>query len=216
MNYILLGPPGSGKGTQAKNLAQKLNITYFGAGDLMRQASIKKTPLGKKFQAIWDKKDGSLFPEELVSQFVAEKIKEIPKNTEIIFDGYPRTIKQAQDIEKMLPEGQFTVININVSAESLIDRMSTRRVCDKCGKIFFQAEKMGIGQCDVCGGQLIRRQDDDPEVVKKRIDVYNEETRPLIGYYRRKGILLEIDGEPPIEQVEKQIWEKVNERRNSN
>lgn len=210
MNYIFLGPPGSGKGTQAKKLAEKLDLYYFGTGDLMREAAEQKTSLGLKFQEIWNKKDGSLIPDELVTQFIDEKVRLVSENQGIVLDGYPRTLAQAQDLEKLLPDKKFIVININVGDEDLIKRMSTRRICSKCDKVFFQPELTGQTKCDVCSGNLIQRQDDQPEVLRKRIMVYNQETEPLINYYQEKNILINIDGEPSIDQVQTEIWEKVN------
>lgn len=216
MNYIFLGPPGSGKGTQAKKLAEKLHLYLFGIGDLMREEADQKTSLGLEFQSVWDKKDGSLVSDDLTAEFILKKINEIPKDMQIVFDGYPRRLVQAQDLEKIISSNQLTVIYINASDESLLKRIDTRRICDKCDKVFFQAEKHGLDNCDKCGGNLIRRQEDDPEVIKKRIQVYNEETKPLIDYYRSKSIFIDIDGEPSIDHVEKEIWEKINERRHSN
>jgi len=212
VNYIILGPPGSGKGTQAKKLAEKLGLFYFGTGDLMRKEAEKGTPLGKEFQAVWDKGQGELVSEELTDGFFEEKIRENLEKS-IVFDGFPRTLSQVRNLEKIYGKlsTKFKVLNIEVSSGDLIQRMQTRRVCSKCGKIFFRPLESGIRQCDVCGGELTQRQEDTPETIKKRIEVYNKETQPVIDYYKEKGILINIDGAPAISAVEKEIWEKVNE-----
>lgn len=203
-NIIILGPPGSGKGTQAKILAEKLGYFYFGTGDLMRQEAQKNTPLGKKFKAVWDRGQGELIAEELVQEFVGKKIKELNQTDKIVFDGYPRTIKQAEHLEKVLGKSDFKVLNIEVPADDLIERMSTRRICESCGKIFPKAQE-SLEKCDSCEGKLIRREEDAPEVLRKRIEVYEEQTKPLIEYYEKKGQLKTIDGRPSIEEVDQSI-----------
>lgn len=207
MNYIFLGPPGSGKGTQAKNLASEKNLFLFGAGDLLREEAERGTEFGKKFKAVWDRGKGELVDPELINEFLGSKIKEIGLDKGFVFDGYPRSIVQSKFIEKVFENtsAKFKVINIYVSAEKLIERMKTRRVCEKCSKVFFKPEENGIRNCDVCGGGLIRRQEDAPEVIRERIKVYDTETKPLVSYYKEKGILVDIDGEPPIDEV----WEEI-------
>ncbi len=211
VNYIILGPPGSGKGTQAKKLAEKLGAFYFGAGDLMREEAKKGTEFGEIFQEVWDQGQGGLVPPQTVKDFVESKLRGMDLKKQIIFDGFPRTLEQAEILDKYFKIENLFVINIDVSKKSLIQRATTRRVCEKCGKIFFRADFNGINQCDVCGGNLVQRQEDTEEIVEKRIEVYEQETKPLIGYYKEKNILVNIDGEPPIDAVEKKIWEKVNE-----
>lgn len=207
-NYIFLGPPGSGKGTQAKLLAEKLGAFYFGAGDLMRKEAKSGTEYGKKFQAIWDEGKGLLVPEEISDGFLENKLKEI-QGKQVIFDGYPRTMEQAQMLEKYFPSENIIVINISLDDEALVLRATTRRVCEKCGKIFLHADLSGITLCDVCGGNLVQRQEDTEEIVKKRIEVYNNETKPLIDHFENEGILINIDGEPPIEDVTAEINQKL-------
>lgn len=205
-NIIILGPPGSGKGTQAKRLAEKLNLTYFGTGDLIREEIAKKTETGKIFESFLSK--GELVPDDLINQLIRDKIHGY-KDGPMVFDGFPRTMDQVRILEDVWSGEEFTVLNIQVSAESLIKRMEKRRICAKCDKIFIVTDPEKQTTCDVCGGKLIRRTDDNPEVLKERIKVYEKQTAPLIDYYSQKGILENINGEPPIEVVEADIWEKV-------
>lgn len=206
--YIILGAPGSGKGTQAKRLAQKLGLIYFGTGDLMREEAKKATPLGLEFKKVWDEGKGGLVSEELVQKFIGEKIKEINESDGIVFDGYPRTIAQAEHLGRIFKEKgihDLQVINLVVKADSLIQRTQKRRICASCNKIFRDALAEGLTKCDECGGQLIQREEDMPEVLSKRIDVYEKQTTPLIDYYQKTGKLINIDGEPPIDEV----WEEI-------
>lgn len=212
-NIILMGPPGSGKGTQAKNLAQHLGYFYFGTGDLMREEAKNGTEYGRIFQKIWDQGKGELVPDEIVEKFVEQKFSQIDFNDGVVFDGYPRTLKQAEQLQRKFKEKNqdFVVIDIEVSHQSLIERMATRKVCENCGQIFFQADQNGIKDCNRCHGEIYRRQEDEPAVVQKRLDVYDCQTKPLIDYFARIGKLINIDGELSIGQVEKNILAKLHE-----
>lgn len=210
-NIIILGPPGSGKGTQAKKLAQELGLIYFGTGDLMREEAEKNTPIGQEFKKVWERGQGELVKENLVQQFVGQKIEEINISKGIVFDGYPRTVPQAKHLEEILSKegvGDIKVLNLKVSVWSLVKRMQTRRICEKCDKIFQNPNANGKTFCDVCGGSLIQRAEDKPEVLTKRIEVYEKQTAPLVEYYGKQGKLINIDGEPPI----KKVWEEIEEK----
>lgn len=209
-NLIILGPPGSGKGTQAKILAEKFNFLYFGTGELMREEARKGTLLGQKFQAVWDRGQGELVSDDLVEALVSEKLKEIDLNQGVIFDGYPRTLKQAKDLKNLI------VLNIQVPKDELLERLASRRICEHCGQIFFQAEQNGLKICDQCGGALLQRQEDKPETMLKRIEVYENQTKPLIDYFKNYGTLINIDGRPAIAIVTQEIEEKLQKILNEN
>lgn len=213
-NIIIFGPPGSGKGTQAQILAKKLGFFYFGTGDLMRQEAARGTALGKKFQAVWDRGKGELVSEDLVAELVKTQLAQIPKDKGVVFDGFPRTLHQAQILAQILGErgGTTKVLNLNVSRSSLLDRATTRRVCAECGQIYLTAQKRGNSHCKDCDAKLIQRQEDTPEVVQKRLEVYEEQTKPVLDFYRDKGELTNIDGEPPIEEVTREIDEVLKQQ----
>lgn len=213
-NIILMGPPGSGKGTQAKNLSEHFGYSYFGTGDLMREEAKSNSEYGKIFQSIWDKGKGELIPDNIVEKFVEEKFADLDFGHGVIFDGFPRTLDQAKHLEKKLAQKNedFLVFDIEVSTQSLIERMATRKVCTVCKKIFFRADLTGITQCDKCFGTLHRRQEDEPEVVKKRLEIYETQTKPLIDFFASEGKLITIDGEPEIDEVEKEIIKKINDQ----
>lgn len=210
-SYIFLGPPASGKGTQAKDLAHLLGLVYFGTGDLMREEAKKQTQYGKIFTNVWDQGRGSLVDDDITLDFVKSKVEEMGTDKGFVFDGFPRTLKQAQFLDQIL-DHHLTVFNIDVSEETIVSRSSTRKVCENCGKIFFKPP-ITKKSCEVCGSELIHRQEDTPEIVKKRLDIYNELTQPLIDYYKQKDMLISIDGEPNIGEVKEEIMAKINDQR---
>jgi len=201
---IMLGFPASGKGTQAKILAKRIGYEYFGTGDLLRSEVEKGSDLGKKFARLMEA--GELVPDDLTDPLVKDRLSDL-KNSGIILDGYPRNLNQAKVLKEVFPDENFFVLNIEVSPKSLLKRMQMRRICEDCGKIFTLSNDQEAN-CDSCGGKLIQRADDSQEVLTKRIETYNNLTKPIIGYYSEKGILKNINGEPPIEDVTKEI-EKV-------
>lgn len=197
MKIIMLGAPGAGKGTQAKMIAAKYNVPHISTGDIFR-ANIKNgTELGAKAKEFMDK--GLLVPDELVVDLVIDRFKEEDCKDGYILDGFPRTIPQAEALDKALAaigENVDYAINVEVPDENIIRRMSGRRACVGCGATYhvvYNPTKVE-NVCDACGAELILRDDDKPETVKKRLDVYHEQTQPLIEYYTKKGIIAEVDG----------------------
>jgi len=198
---IIFGPPGSGKGTQAAKIAKEYGLSYFGTGDLIREEAAKETEFGKKFQEILNDSQGRLVPDELVEQFIGERIKNLDFNKGVIFDGYPRTINQANSLKSILGGIKPLVLILKVDTSAIIERILSRRICENCEKIFENPAKMGIIKCDACGGKLIQRGDDNADTISKRIDIYENETAPLVDFYQKEGKIIEINGNPSIEEV---------------
>ena len=210
MNIILLGAPGAGKGTQAKRIAEKFNIPHVSTGDIFR-ANIKNgTALGKEAKEYMDQ--GKLVPDELTVRILLDRVAQEDCKNGYVLDGFPRTIPQAEVLDSELAKlgtGVDYAINVEVPDDNIIGRMSGRRACLKCGATyhlsFLPSKKEGI--CDNCGSELVLRDDDKPETVKKRLDVYHEQTQPLIDFYNNKGVLKEVDGTVAPDDVFKAIEE---------
>ena len=204
MKIIMLGAPGAGKGTQAKKIAAKYGIPHISTGDIFR-ANIKNgTELGKKAKTYMDQ--GLLVPDELVVDLVVDRVNQDDCENGYVLDGFPRTIPQAEALtealEKMGQKVDFA-IDVNVPDENIVKRMGGRRACVTCGAtyhmVYAPTKKEGI--CDTCGGELILRDDDKPETVQKRLNVYHDQTQPLIDYYTSQGILRTVDGTVDIDDV---------------
>lgn len=210
MKIIMLGAPGAGKGTQAKKIAAKYGIPHISTGDIFR-ANIKNgTELGKKAKTYMDQ--GLLVPDELVVDLVVDRVNQDDCTNGYVLDGFPRTIPQAEALtealEKMGQKVDFA-IDVNVPDENIVKRMGGRRACVTCGAtyhmVYAPTKKEGI--CDTCGGELILRDDDKPETVQKRLNVYHDQTQPLIDYYTNQGILRTVDGTVDIDDVFRAITE---------
>jgi adenylate kinase len=204
----MLGAPGAGKGTHALLLSKEYNIPQISTGDILRSHIKNETDLGKEAKNYMDK--GLLVPDELVVEIVKSRIQEDDCKEGFILDGFPRTIPQAQALDKALEElgiGLDNVVNIDVSDEVIIKRMAGRRVCPKCGASYHVEHKKPIKDdiCDECESELILREDDKEETVRKRLQVYEEQTKPLIDYYEKRGILLTIEGTGSVEEIGKKI-----------
>lgn len=204
MKIIMLGAPGAGKGTQAKKIADKYSIPHISTGDIFR-ANIKNgTELGKKAKTYMDQ--GLLVPDELVVDLVVDRLKQEDCENGCVLDGFPRTIPQAEALDKALEAAGQSVdyaINVEVPDENIVNRMSGRRACVGCGATYHivYAPTKVENICDACQGELILRDDDKPETVQKRLNVYHEQTQPLIDYYTKKNILVEVDGTVDIDDV---------------
>ncbi len=208
MNIIFLGPPGAGKGTQAKVLVEKYGIPQISTGDMLREHVKKGTELGKKAKEYMDK--GQLVPDEIILSMVKERLSQPDAQKGFILDGFPRTVAQAEALDKMLEEmGRKIeyVLALIVPDDELVERLTGRRTCKNCGMMYhikFKPPKVE-GKCDVCGGELYQRPDDNEETVRNRLKVYHESTAPLIEYYKKKGVLFEIDGTKSIEEITQEI-----------
>ena len=214
MKIIMLGAPGAGKGTQAKKIAEKYQIPHISTGDIFR-ANIKNgTELGKKAKTYMDQ--GLLVPDELVVDLVVDRVGQEDCTKGYVLDGFPRTIPQAEALDKALAElGQKMdfAVDVEVPDENIINRMSGRRACVGCGATYhlvYAPTKME-NVCDNCGGELVLRDDDKPETVKKRLGVYHEQTQPLIDYYTNAGILRTVDGTVDINDVFQTIVDILGE-----
>lgn len=204
MKLIMLGAPGAGKGTQAKKIAEKYNIPHISTGDIFR-ANIKNgTELGQKAKTYMDQ--GLLVPDELVVDLVMDRFAQPDCENGYVLDGFPRTIPQAEALDAALEKAGAKIdyaINVEVPDENIVNRMSGRRACVACGATYHLVHipPKTEGVCDTCGKELILRDDDKPETVKKRLGVYHEQTQPLIDYYTKKGALVEVDGTVDMEDV---------------
>lgn len=204
MKIIMLGAPGAGKGTQAKKIADKWQIPHISTGDIFR-ANIKQgTELGKKAKAFIDK--GMLVPDELTIELIIDRLHQADCANGYVLDGYPRTIPQAESLTSILNklgESIDYAVNVDVPDENIVNRMSGRRACLNCGATYHikYAPPVNEGICDRCQNELVLRDDDKPETVLKRLEVYHEQTQPLIDYYEKLGVLRTVDGTQKLEDV---------------
>ncbi len=204
MRLIMLGAPGAGKGTQAAKLAEAYQIPHISTGDIFR-ANIKGgTELGKKAKSYMDQ--GKLVPDELVCDLVADRIKQDDCTKGFILDGFPRTVPQAEALDKTLNEMNLVLdaaVDVDVPDDHIVRRMGGRRACLKCGAtyhiVYNKPSKEGV--CDACGSDLVQRDDDKPETVQTRLQVYHDQTQPLIDYYSKAGVLKSVDGTQDMDVV---------------
>ncbi len=216
MYVMLLGAPGVGKGTQAKLIMDKFRIPQISTGDILRAEVKKMTPLGKEVKAVMDR--GELVSDELILKIIENRLKEPDCQNGFILDGFPRTIPQAEGLDVILQklDNHITlkVIEISVPDEEIIKRLTSRRVCSNCGELYNLLLKPPLddNKCDKCGGELIQRDDDKEETIRKRLEVYRRSTEPLIGYYKQKKNFYRVDGARPVEAVFAEIVRVLSEK----
>jgi adenylate kinase len=213
MKIVMLGAPGAGKGAYASRLNVSLGIPHISTGDMVRNEIKAQTELGKKIKQYSDK--GELVPDEIIIQLLADRLKKADCEKGYILDGFPRTINQAEALGKISKID--VVVNLNVPDQIIVTRLSNRVTCKKCGAIYnlLTLKPKKEGECDNCGGELIQRRDDQPEVIQERLNVYREKTEPLIQYYRKKGLLKDVrcdDLMTPPEVIVEKILKILNKK----
>ncbi|KKP80098.1 MAG: hypothetical protein A2271_00225 [Candidatus Moranbacteria bacterium RIFOXYA12_FULL_35_19] len=205
MNLIILGPQGSGKGTQAEKLSQKFDLEHIDMGKFLREVALLDTPLGKEIHEIINIKK-ELVSDKILQEVIHLKIMGLPREQGIVFDGVPRNINQLEYFETVLKEAGRKIdktVLINLSEKESLERISKRRICEKCKKVFILGKDIQNMEekCNFCGGKIIQRIDDSEEGVKKRLKIFKEETMPIVEYYKKQGKLVEINGDQGIEEV---------------
>lgn len=208
---VFLGPPGSGKGTQAKKLSQELGLMHISTGDILRDAVKNQTDLGKRAKEYMDR--GELVPDNLMIALIEEVM---PKEGGFILDGFPRTVPQALALEEMLRSYKRDVDKVflfDLSEEVVVERLSGRLICSQCGAVYHRKYNppKQEGVCDLCGGKLIQREDDREEVVRRRYRVYKEQTSPLVEFYQKKNKLIRLDASQDIQEVNKRLLEVLRD-----
>ena len=204
MKLILLGAPGAGKGTQAERLCKELNVPTISTGNILRAAIKNGTPTGLKAKSFMDA--GRLVPDDVIIGIITERLAEADCRDGYILDGVPRTIAQAEAMEKAGITFD-AVISIEIADETIMDRMSGRRVCESCGASYHlvAVPPKQEGVCDKCGGKLVQRKDDAPETVKARLEVYHKETEPLKAFYAQRGLLKPVENQPSVAETSQAI-----------
>lgn len=215
MNLILLGPPGAGKGTQAKLISSNFKVPHISTGDIFRANISQNTELGIKAKQYMDK--GLLVPDEVTIDIVKDRLTKDDCKNGFLLDGFPRTVKQAEALDKFLNKNNSKIdasILIDVPKENIFERMTGRRVCSKCGASYhikFNPTKVE-GICDLCGSAVVQRKDDSEETVKERLDVYDKQTQPLVEYYKSQKVLKPVDGAQDINKVFEDIKNALREK----
>lgn len=213
LNLIFLGPPGAGKGTQAQRVVDKYSIPQISTGDLMRAAVSSGSPVGEKLKTYMSA--GALVPDEMVLQILLARIENADCQNGFLLDGFPRTVAQAEELEKALVERNAPlsgVVSIDVPDAVLTGRLTARRICSKCSASYhleFLKPKIE-GVCDKCSGELYQRKDDSEEVIKNRLKIYHDQTAPLVDFYQKKEILFPVDGNKKIDMIFKEICDIID------
>jgi adenylate kinase len=203
MRVVLLGPPGAGKGTQAAKIVEKYGIPHISTGDILREAVKQKTELGQTAQSFMSK--GELVPDSVVIGIVADRFRNPDCANGFLLDGFPRTVAQAKALDEVLEEKSMdleAVISLEVDEDEVVRRLSSRRVCSKCGGIYSTSGgAVAPKQCDSCGGEVITRTDDQPDAIRRRLQVYKAQTEPLVDYYSKSGILKPVPAMGAVDEV---------------
>ena len=205
MNVIFLGPPGAGKGTQAQRICAALNIPQISTGDILRRAMKEETPTGLKAKSYIDA--GQLVPDDVIIDIVKDRLAQADCQNGYILDGFPRTVPQAEALEGIA--NIDAVIELDVADQALIDRLSGRRVCLKCGATYHVKHLNGETKCATCGEELVQRNDDKAETVLNRLTVYHDQTAPLVDFYQKKGLLKVIDGAQDMDTIFQSIMDTL-------
>ncbi|MFP4472292.1 MAG: adenylate kinase [Candidatus Omnitrophota bacterium] len=212
MRLVLLGPPGAGKGTLAALIKKEFGVNHLSTGDLLRAEMKNETPIGQEMKQYVE--SGELVPDEVVTRMIAEKLKTIKLEDGVLFDGYPRTGKQAADLDRILNDLNApldSAVFMEIGLPVIIQRLTGRRICRQCGAVYhvenMPPEKEGV--CDVCGGELYQRPDDNEETIRKRMDVYMSSTEPVIAFYEEQGKLIRVNAEQDAGAVAADLQEKL-------
>jgi adenylate kinase len=201
LNLVVLGKQGAGKGTQSQGLCERYGLAHISTGDILRAAVAAGSPLGLEVKSILDA--GQLVSDELVNKLVEDRLKEPDAERGAVLDGFPRNIGQAQALEQLLgADGIKLCIYVDVANELVMERLSSRRVCQECGTIYKDSDVAAIsGTCEVCGGDVIQRSDDKPEVIAERLATFERDTFPLLSFYESRGLLVKVNGDQPVDKV---------------
>ncbi len=215
VRIVLMGPPGCGKGTQGKMLESRYGIPQLSTGDMLRAAVAAKTPTGLAAKAYMDR--GSLVPDDVIIGIMRDRIAASDCERGYILDGFPRTLAQAEALERMLSEmqqGLLAAINLAVADDEVVRRLSGRRQCRKCGTGFHVEFKKPAreGVCDTCQGELYQRDDDNEKTIRSRLSVYNDQTAPLISYYEKKSLLMQVPGTGSIDEIFERICSLIDRK----
>ena len=208
VRVVLLGPPGAGKGTQTQLLTEQFQACHISTGDILRKAVQDQTPLGKEAASFINQ--GALVPDKLIVDLVGEKLKEKECEVGFVLDGFPRTIAQAESLDTILADRNITldcVLSVQVPRADIVERLAGRRTCKDCKALFhiaFDPPKQ-VGKCNRCGGELFQRDDDREDTIMRRLEVYDSQTAPLVEYYRKRGMLRELDGVGKIDEIRARV-----------
>lgn len=201
LNLVVLGKQGAGKGTQSQGLCERYGLAHISTGDILRAAVAARTPLGLEVKSVLD--SGQLVSDDLVNKLVEDRLQEPDAERGAVLDGFPRNIGQAQALERLLgPGGIKLCIYVDVANELVVARLSSRRVCQECGTTYKDTDPSGVsGTCEVCGGDVVQRSDDKPEVIAERLATFERDTFPLLSFYESRELLVKVNGDQPVEKV---------------